>query len=134
MKRSKEESTRWLVQSKHDLKRGIKLLQENDYAYACFFAEQSAQKSLKSFLLFKGKRFVITHSVGELAKEAVVFEPSFNELVDEAKRLDRHYLASRYPDALPSPAIPAESYVESEAKEAIAIAQKIFDKSQSIIK
>lgn len=42
------------------------------------------------------------------------------------KKLDRHYLASRYPDALPEPAIPAESYTEDEAKDAIAIARAII--------
>ena len=126
-------AARWLRQAEHDLRRAEKLAAEDDYAYAAFFAEQSAQKSLKAFLIFCGKRFITTHSVGELAKEATALDAAFKSLVEEAARLDRHYLASRYPDALPEPAIPAESYVKSEAEDAVRVARTVFETSKKII-
>lgn len=127
MKNPKENSLRWLRQAKFDLEEAKRTLDSKSFAYAAFFAEQSAQKSVKAFLIYGGKRFITTHSVGELLKEAALLESSFAPLVESGQKLDRHYLASRYPDALPEPAIPAESYVEDEAKDAIAIAEKIFN-------
>ena len=73
------------------------------------------------------------HSVGELAKEAAALETSFAPLIDPGKRLDRHYLISRYPDALPAPAIPAKAYVRADAEEAIAAAKAVFDTANGLI-
>jgi HEPN domain-containing protein len=133
MKNSKENSLRWLRQAEYDLGEAEKLFGIQDYAYTCFFAEQSAQKSLKAFLINKGKRFINIHSVGELSKEASIINNLFSPLIDLGKKLDRHYLSARYPDALPPPAIPSESYVKDEAEEAIAIARKIFETAKSLI-
>lgn len=133
MKRPKVNATRWLRQAKFDLQESGRALRHGSFAYAAFFAEQAAQKSLKAFLLFRGERFVMMHSVGELVKKAATFAPAFKPLIAPGKKLDRHYLASRYPDALPEPAIPAESYVAGEAKEAIAIARAIVRRCRRYI-
>lgn len=133
MKNPKENSLRWLRQAKFDLKESKRALDSKSFAYAAFFAEQSAQKSVKAFLIRQGERFITTHSVGELLKKAALLEGSFGPLVEGGQKLDRHYLASRYPDALPEPAIPAESYVEDEAKEALAIAGMIFDQCAKFV-
>lgn len=133
MKNHKGNSLRWLRQAEFDLKESERALTNRSFAYAAFFAEQSAQKSLKAFLLSMGSRYIVIHSVGELLKEATALENSFESLIESGKKLDRHYLATRYPDALPEPAIPAESYVEDDAKEAILIAQKIFSHCKKFI-
>jgi len=133
MKNPKANALRWLRQAEHDLQVAAKLLQGGDYSDAAFHSEQSAQKALKSVLISQGSRYVTIHSVGELAKQAAALEAAFLPLVDQAKRLDRHYIASRYPDALPEPAIPAESYVLSEAEDALRIARTIFDKCKSLV-
>lgn len=133
MKNNLQNAKRWLVQAEFDFNQAKKLFGENNFSYTCFFAEQSAQKSLKAFLLYKDKRFVTIHSVGVLLEEAAKLEESFIPFIDEGKRLDRHYIASRYPDALPEPAIPAESYVWSEAKEALTISGEILKLTQKII-
>lgn len=133
MKNPRENALRWLRQAEFDLKEAERALKEKSFAYAAFFAEQSAQKSVKSFLFYKGERFITIHSVGKLLKEAAIREDSFKLLMESGQKLDRHYLASRYPDALPEPAIPAESYTENEAMEAILIAEKIFSNCKSLI-
>lgn len=96
---------------------------KNLKAQSARWFKQATQKSLKAFLIFQGRRFVTIHSVGELLKEATSLDSAFSSLLAAGKRLDRHYLATRYPDALPEPAIPAESYVREEAEEAIATAE-----------
>lgn len=126
MKDNKLQATRWLKQAEYDLKEAERCLKDESFSYACFFAEQSAQKVLKSFLIAQGKRQVNIHAIGELLKEAAKFDKSFNDLVSLGQRLDRYYLASRYPDALPDPAIPAESYGPDEGREAVEIARRIL--------
>ena len=127
MKDSKSQALRWLRQAEYDLKEAEKCLTDESFSYACFFAEQAAQKSLKGYLIGKGWRFVNIHAVGELLKEAAKLErEKFEELVVLGQRLDKYYLASRYPDALPDPAIPAESYGPDEGRETVEIARKIF--------
>ena len=131
MKNALRNAARWLRQAEYDLAQADRLLDQGVFSYAAFFAEQSAQKSLKAFLLSRGMRFVAIHSVGELAKEAAGQDSRFRALVDQGKRLDRHYLTSRYPDALPEPAIPAEVYVREDAEEAVAVARAIFETARS---
>ncbi|MBI5401264.1 HEPN domain-containing protein [Candidatus Wolfebacteria bacterium] len=133
MKNPKLNAQRWLAQAEYDFKKSEENLKSGDFAYTCFFAEQSSQKSLKAYLIFRGERFVVIHSVGELAKEAAKFDKAFESLIDFAKKLDRHYLAARYPDAVPEPAVPFESYVKDEAEEAVEIAGKILELSKELI-
>ena len=127
MKHPQINATRWLRQANYDLKEAIRSLKTNSFAYATFFAEQSAQKSLKAYLFFRGKRAIFIHSIAELIKEAASSDKAFLTFVEEGQKLDRYYLASRYPDALPEPAVPAESYSKSEAEEAVDTATKIFN-------
>ena len=133
MKNSLQNAKRWLKQAEYDFGEAEKLLRGNDFSYACFFAEQAAQKSLKAFLFWRGKRFVAIHSVGALLEEASLLDPAFGELIGKGKKLDHYYLASRYPDALPEPAIPSESYVKEDAEGAITIAGEILNRSREII-
>jgi len=127
MKDSQGNANRWLKQAEFDLEQAWRSLRDGSFAYAAFFAEQSAQKALKAFLISQGQRFITTHSVGELAREAALANNVFTALIDDGKKLDRHYLASRYPDALPAPAIPATSYTKNDAEEATRIASAIFE-------
>lgn len=127
MKDSKTDAERWLRQATHDFAQAEQQLNGGEFSYAAFFAEQSAQKSLKAFLISTGRRNVRIHSVGELAQEAAKLDARFAPLVATGQRLDRHYLTSRYPDALPPPAIPAEAYVREDAKEAVETAHAILE-------
>jgi HEPN domain-containing protein len=133
MKRPLVNAARWLRQAQFDLRQAERMLEEEVFSYAAFFAEQSAQKALKAFLLSRGRRRVMTHSVGELAAQAADLNPRFSALIGAAGRLDRHYLTSRYPDALPEPAIPAEVYVLQDAEEAVRIAGAIVDTAAAAI-
>ena len=112
-------------QAGYDLAQAEGLLAQAVFSYAAFFAEQAAQKSLKAYLLSQGMRLVTIHSVRELAREAASHDSRFTPLIEDGGRLDRHYLTSRYPDALPEPAIPAEVYTKQDAEEAVAMARRI---------
>ena len=133
MKQPLLNARRWLRQAEYDLEQAKKSAADGSYAYAAFFSEQAAQKALKAFLFKSGRRVVTIHSVAELAREAGKVEKGFESLVGKGAGLDRHYLASRYPDALPEPAMPFESYTKEDAEEALRAAQDIFETARKFI-
>ncbi|OFW00476.1 MAG: hypothetical protein A3G20_07460 [Acidobacteria bacterium RIFCSPLOWO2_12_FULL_59_11] len=133
MKQPLPNARRWLRQAEYDFEQAKKSAADGAYSYAAFFSEQAAQKALKAVLFKSGKRQVTIHSLAELAREASRLEKAFELLIEEGARLDRHYLASRYPDALPEPAIPSESYSKKDAEEALAQAQEFLSLARKLI-
>lgn len=123
----KEQSDRWLTQAKYDLKEAVDALKRGSFAYACFFSEQSAQKSLKAFLIANKDTQISIHAITELLKRASVFNKKFTRLMEGGRELDKFYLATRYPDALPSPLIPYKNYTKKEAKEAVKITREVYN-------
>ena len=127
MKTPLETGRRWLAQAEHSLSMGQSLLDGGFWAGACFQAEQTAQLALKSFLFFKGRRYVNIHSVQILAAECVKELSDFSPFENYGSFLDRFYLTTRYPDALPAPAIPFQSFTEGEAVQALEHASEIVE-------
>lgn len=125
------QSQRWLKQAREDINTATILLQSDKFAEACFYAEQSAQKSLKGYLIGEKQVRIVIHAITELLKKATQYNAQFAQLMDKGKTLDKYYLTSRYPDALPDSSItPSEAYTKSEAEEALAIAQEIFNRCE----
>lgn len=52
-----EEYRLWLKKARNDLRWTKHNLETKEYSGACFSAQQAAEKSLKAYLLFKGKPF-----------------------------------------------------------------------------
>ena len=125
MKTPLETSRRWLAQAEHSLSMAQSLLDGGFWAGACFNSEQTAQLALKAFLFFKGRRYVNIHSVQTLASECGNEDPNFSPMESYGSFLDRYYLTTRYPDALPAPAIPFQSFGEGEARQAVDYASEI---------
>ena len=120
-----ETSKRWLAQAEHSLLATKALFDGGFWAEPCFHSEQTAQLALKAFLFFQGRRFVNIHSVRTLILECGKEDPVFSPLENYGSFLDRYYLTTRYPDALPAPAIPFQSFTEEEAKLAVEHASEI---------
>lgn len=127
MKDTKANSKRWLDQAQHDLESARNNLEKVEfYSDACFMAEQSSQKALKAFLLFKGVRYILSHSVMELARLCAEYDENFKKFIEYGMVLDKYYIPTRYPDALAPPAVPYKSYIRKEAKEAVGYAEEII--------
>lgn len=120
-----EEGLRWLDQAEADLKTARDCLESGNYYASAFFAQQSAEKALKGLLYLKGYRAIITHSVMELLEEASKLSEVFKELADYGRELDRHYIASRYPNFYPSGA-PYRYYTRGVASLCINYAESIL--------
>ncbi|MBU7010471.1 MAG: HEPN domain-containing protein [Theionarchaea archaeon] len=52
------------------------------------------------------------------------FSTKFKELIDYCRNLDKHYLPTRYPNAIPG-GVPYEVYTEYDSKESIRQAESI---------
>jgi HEPN domain-containing protein len=109
MKNPKETSRRWLAQAEYNLSMARSLLESGFWSGACFQSEQTAQLALRAFLYSKARRYILIHSIRELIQECGKEDAAFLALADYGGILDRYYLSTRYPDALPAPAIPFES-------------------------
>lgn len=133
MKNPKQNAERWIKEAEYTLHQTERNCQEGAYNLACFLSEQTAQKALKAVLYLGGARFITMHSVTELLKEATKTHPEFSELVEQGIILDQYYLSTRYPDAVPEPAIPAEIFTKTQAEETVEIAKNIFDTAKRLI-
>lgn len=132
MKDHKGEADRWLRQAEYDLRAAEHNANGGYYSVACFNAQQAAEKALKAFLFAQGERVVLGHSVGELCHRCVEYEESFADLAGPAGKLDRFYIPTRYPNALPG-GVPAEVYDEEDATGAIALASKVLARVRKLL-
>jgi len=119
------ESKRWLSQGLQDIDDAKFNLSGKRCNVACFLAQQSAEKVLKAFLISQEADHVWGHSTTELCRDAKSFDQEFDTIEHDAKLLDKYYIPTRYPDALPG-AIPSEAYDESDANKAISLAEKLI--------
>lgn len=102
MRRDKKQGAkRWFLQALRDLDDAKFNLSGKRYNVACFLSQQSAEKGLKAYLFFKGAEEVCWHSVGDLCRDAESFDKDFEEIENAASSLDKYYIPTRYPNALP---------------------------------
>jgi HEPN domain-containing protein len=123
------EAERWFRQASDDLDAAAALLAAQKYAQSCFYAQQAAEKALKAIWL----RLDLDpwgHSAARLIRELPdPVQSDFRPLLELALSLDKLYIPTRYPDALPG-LTPSEAYTQKEAETAIQSAQTILDAVQ----
>lgn len=94
--------------------------------WACFLAEQSAQLSVKGFLHGIGGAPWGHDLVGLGASVSAAVEAAALSGVEASlRRLARHYIPARYPDAVPGGG-PGEHYGPEDSKEAVADAVAVL--------
>lgn len=123
----KIEAHRWLKQAEFDLQAARWNIQGGFYDTACFLAQQSGEKALKSLLYYLGMRktAILTHSLIELLRAGEKQLPTLTTLTGEARQLDLHYVPSRNPNALPS-GYPHMFYDKGWADQAVHAAPEIL--------
>lgn len=82
---------------------------------------------MRSLLYFLGARrtALLTHSLVEMTSEAGKRIPGLLNLLDDARKLDLHYIPSRYPNGLPS-GYPHRFYARQMAEEAVNAGDRIL--------
>ena len=121
-----ETARRWLAQAENELNVTRSLTESGFWSGACFHAEQTARLALKAFLYLSGRRFINLHSIRALVQECGKEDAQFLAHEGSGLILDRYYLATRYPDVLPPPALPFESFTQQDARQAWDFAEAIF--------
>jgi HEPN domain-containing protein len=127
MSKRKDEAQRWFHQASYDLKAAQWNLEGEFCNTACFLAQQSGKKALKSLMYYIGSRksALMTHSLVDMIQQSAGKITELHSLVEDARSLDLHYIPSRYPNGLPS-GYPHQFYGRETALKAIAAAQKIL--------
>jgi len=120
------EARRWFRQAQADLAvvRSLKLA--GHYAAACFQAQQAGEKAIKAVLFSQGSRVVLGHSIRELGRLCEKYHPAFTGITAAAGLLDQFYIPTRYPNGLPFPAIPSETYTDFQAQAAVGAAEEVL--------
>src|SRR5262245_5636728 len=94
------ESEWWYEAAKRDLAMGETLLQNGFFEGVAFHAQQAAGKALKGLLLERGEA-ARTHSCLEiLGRLKGCGEVPPEELLHDARALDKEYVPSRYPNGV----------------------------------
>lgn len=120
------EGRRWFQQATDDLHTATKLREIGIHYAACFFAQQAAEKALKSVLYAAGAERVRGHAVVELADEAARVNASLAGLSDEAAPLDAYYIPTRYPNGLAG-GVASRVFQAEDSERALRLAARVVN-------
>jgi HEPN domain-containing protein len=118
-----ERSFDWMRQAQRDLESARAQAKSRFYEWACFIAQQAAEKAVKAALQRLGAE-AWGHSVKDLLSGLAEKKRVSRELLDAAARLDKYYIPARYPNGWAS-GIPAEYITQEDARHAIGDSGKI---------
>lgn len=115
----------WWDQSARDLAHARHAAGDADFEWAAFAAQQAAEKALKALVMAKGGEpwGHLTTGLAEALPESAGAPP---EVLDAARRLDKHYIPARSPNGF-ADGYPGKLYTRGEAEQAIADATLVAD-------
>jgi HEPN domain-containing protein len=101
MSKKSDETIYWIRQAIADFATHQHLVKSKDYDWACFLAQQSAEKALKAYLLFQGEPLSYLHSILKLTEKCAQYDRAFSDMLGRVRKLDDYYIPTRYPNGLP---------------------------------
>ena len=113
----------WFNQAKRDLEQAKSSRAEERHEWACFAAQQAAEKAVKALHLSLSQE-AWGHIVARLLKELPIAVPE--ALIDKAKVLDAFYIPTRYANGHPEGA-PFEHYGSLQSADGIKYASEIIE-------
>ena len=119
-----DRSIDWFRQALRDLEQAEDSKAAGRHEWACFAAQQAAEKAVKALHLANGQEawgHMLAKLLSELPGEVSV--PA--ELIDKGRVLDALYIPPRYPDSYPEGA-PFEHFGSIQSEEAIQYAGEII--------
>lgn len=117
-----DEIKAWLNKAHGDLLAAQILTEHSTLALgpAAFHCQQTAEKVLKAFLIFKTMSFDRVHNLVYLLDLCETVDPGFAALREAAERLTPYAVEVRYPGDMPEISI-------EEASQALVAAQAVWD-------
>ena len=113
----------WFAQAERDLEQARASQRDGRHEWACFAAQQAAEKAVKALHLSRGQE-AWGHVVARLLEELPTEVSS--EWIDKARVLDNFYVATRYANGHPE-GPPFEHYGTLQSTEAIRYAGEILE-------
>lgn len=101
------------------------------YNWACFSAQQAAEKAVKAAFQKMGAE-AWGHSIADLLEELSSRYPVPHELIDLGLELDKAYIPTRYPNAHPSGS-PRNRYTKGEARRLVEYASEIVEFCEGLL-
>ncbi len=126
-----ERAADWMDQAQGDLAHAKSDVERGFYDWACFSAQQAAEKAVKAVFQKMGAE-AWGHSIADLLEELAESNPVPEELKDIALELDKAYISTRYPNAHPSGS-PRRRYTRTEAERMTAHAEKIVQFCEGLL-
>lgn len=112
----------WFRQAKRDLEQAQSSAREERHEWACFAAQQAAEKAVKALHLAHSQE-AFGHVIARLLRELPSEVPS--TMIDKARVLDSFYIPTRYANGHPEGA-PFEHFGALQSREAIQYASEII--------
>jgi HEPN domain-containing protein/predicted nucleotidyltransferase len=114
----------WLRYGTEDLQTAERMLEGRGFAlrWACYLAQQAAEKAIKAALVSAGIRFPFIHDLANV-RDLVPAGTQVAQLEGDLQSLSRWAEAGRYP--------PEEEATEEDAREAVALASAIVDAARA---
>jgi HEPN domain-containing protein len=115
----------WLNQATRDLEQAADSQRAQRHEWACFAAQQAAEKAIKALHLHLGQE-AWGHVVARLLQDLPAGLMVPVDLVEKGRVLDNFYIPSRYPNSHPEGA-PFEHYGPLQSAEALRYAGEIVE-------
>jgi HEPN domain-containing protein len=115
----------WFNQAERDLEQAQDSQQAERHEWACFAAQQAAEKAVKALHLHLGQE-AWGHMVARLLQELPELTTVPQQLIEKGRVLDSFYVPARYPNGHPEGA-PFEHYGPLQSEEAIRYAGEIIE-------
>jgi HEPN domain-containing protein len=113
----------WFRQAERDLEQAVASSRDSLHEWACFAAQQAAEKAVKALHLAKGQE-AWGHMVARLLTQLPLAVPP--DLIEKARVLDNYYVPTRYANGHPEGA-PFQHYGPLQSSGAIDYAREILD-------
>jgi HEPN domain-containing protein len=126
-----ERSRDWMDQARRDLESAQWQAQGGYYEWACFVAQQAAEKAIKAVYQRRGGD-AWGHALADLLSGLAERVAVPAEIVECARLLDRFYIPTRYPNAWVQGA-PGRYYTEEDARRAIGCGEAILRFCQGLL-
>lgn len=115
----------WFDQAVRDLEQAEDSRKRGRHEWACFVAQQAAEKAIKALHLHCGQE-ALSHVIVRLLRELPGSVSVPAPLVEMGRVLDNFYIPTRYPNSHPESA-PFEHYGPLQSETAIQYAGEIID-------
>jgi HEPN domain-containing protein len=107
----------WLKQAEYDIEAAKKSLEDEYHEWACFQAEQAAEKALKSVLVYYGRSAPKLHKLGVLIGLVKNVETRFRGIHIDIAELQSYTFNARYPFLIPGNYETPHDYITKEDAE-----------------